>query len=256
MVLEAIEDHRRGWCGDQAALGADRVARGKYAIEHIMPRNWATHWPLPDGARSEGERDALIHTIGNLTLLTSRLNTKVSNGPWSGDCGKRHGLEAHDVLVLNRELLKGAGDSWTDAGIRNRSDDLSKYVTEIWPAPEGHRSGFTHEKVRHSHKVDLSDLLSAGCIQAGALLTPRRKKFAHSIVTLLPDGRLDVNGVVFSSPSEAAKGITGAATNGWWFFLVDTQPRRSLKDVRLEYLESITAELDEDDADDDPGEDS
>ena len=256
MVLEAIEDHRRGWCDGQAALGADRVPRGKFAIEHIMPRNWATHWPLPDGAKSEGERDALIHTIGNLTLLTSRLNAKVSNGPWLGDCGKRHGLEAHDVLVLNRELLKGAGDSWTDAGIRNRSDDLSKYIIEIWPAPEGHRSGFTHENVRHTHKVDLSDLLSADCIQAGALLTPRRKTFAHSIATLLPDGRLDVNGAVFASPSEAAKGITGTATNGWWFFLVDTQARRSLKDLRLEYLESITAELDEDDADDDPVEDT
>lgn len=253
MVLEAIEDHRRGWCGDQAALGADRVARGKFAIEHIMPRNWANHWPLQEGTKSEGERDALIHTIGNLTLLTSRLNAKVSNGPWLGDCGKRHALESHDVLVLNRELLKSAaGDSWTDAGIRNRSDELAKYVVEIWPAPEGHRSGFTHVKVKHTHKVDLSDLLSAGYIQAGAPLTPRRKKFVHSIATLLPDGRLDVNGALFASPSEAAKGITGAATNGWWFFLVDSPARRSLKDVRLEYLESITAELDEDDADEDP----
>ena len=83
------------------------------------------HWPHPEGSRGEGERDALIHTIGNLTLLTSRLNSKVSNGPWLGDTGKKHGLEAHDVLLLNRELLKSAGENWTDAAILARSEELS-----------------------------------------------------------------------------------------------------------------------------------
>ena len=76
------------------------------------------------------------------------------------------------------------------------------------------------------------------------------------MATLLPDGRLDVNGSVYSSPSEAAKAVVGASTNGWWFFLVDAQSRRSLSDVRIEYLESIAADVEEDDADDDADEDS
>lgn len=252
MVLEAIEDHRRGWCGDQVGLGGERVARGKYVIEHIMPRKWAMHWPLPEGSRDEGERDALIHTIGNLTLLTTRLNSKVSNGPWLGESGKKHGLEVHDVLLLNRELLKTAGDSWTDAAIRVRSDQLSNSIIEIWPAPEGHRSSFTSERIaRPRHQVDLSDLLSAGSIQAGISLFPRRKKFAESVATLLPDGRLDVQGSIYSSPSEAAKAITGTSTNGWWFFLTDQQKRRSLKDLRLEYLESMAVDIEDEDQDDD-----
>ncbi len=256
MVLEAIEDHRRGWRGDETTLGNERVARGKYVIEHVMPRKWTTHWPHPDGLRGEGERDALIHTIGNLTLLTSRLNSKVSNGAWLGDSGKKHGLEAHDVLMLNRELLKMAGDNWSDAGIRSRSDDLAKAIIDIWPVPEGHTSGFATEKVRPRHKVDLSDLLSAGWIQSGLSLYPRQKKFAASVATLLPDGRLDVNSRVHSSPSEAAKAITGVATNGWWFFLVNEQTRRSLKDVRIEYLESIAADFDDVDADEDVDDDA
>ena len=184
-----------------------------------------------------------------MTLLTSKVNAKVSNGPWLGDTGKKHGLEAHDVLFLNRELLKKAGDNWTDAAIRCRSEELANYIIEIWPVPEGHRSGFGQEKVRPRHRVDLSDLLSAGCVQAGMSLFPRRKKLAGSVATLLPDGRLDLQGTIHSSPSEAAKAITGGAMNGWWFFLVDQQSRRSLKDVRLEYLESIAADSD-DDADD------
>lgn len=255
MVLEAIEDHQRGWRGDNVGLGGERVARGKYVIEHVMPRKWMMHWPLPDGARSEGEREAIIHTIGNLTLLTAKLNTKVSNGAWLGESGKKHALEAHDVLLLNRELLRNAGTSWADAGVRWRSDELSKCIVEIWPAPEGHRSGFAPENVRPRHKVDLSDLINAGCVQAGSLLFPRRKKFAESTATLLSDGRIDVRGAVYSSPSEAATAITGGPTNGWSFFLVDRQPRRSLKDVRLEYLESIAVDPDEDHSESDGDED-
>lgn len=257
MVLEAIEDHRRGWKGDKSALGGERVARGQFAIEHILPREWKPHWPLIDG-KSDGEREAIIHTIGNLTLLKSRLNAKVSNGPWLGTNGKRSALEAHDVLVCNRELLKTAGESWTDAAIRRRSDELSKYVIEIWPTPEGHHSGFQREHVAPKHKVDLSDLISAGRLQPGTALYPRRKKFAALEATLLPDGRLDYGGAVFSSPTEAAKAVTGGGiVNGWSFFLVERHPRKSLKDVRIEYLESIAGGGDdEDDAEDDADDDS
>ena len=126
MVIEAIEDYQRGWKEGQAGLGGERVTRGKLAIEHVMPRKWAAHWPLPAGPRSEGEREALIHTIGNLTLLTSRLNSKVSNGPWIGEKGKRQGLEMHDVLVLNRELLKTAKDGWTESMIRAEIRDAGE----------------------------------------------------------------------------------------------------------------------------------
>lgn len=256
MVLEAIEDHKRGWRGDKTGLGGERVARGKYAIEHVMPRKWTDHWPHPDGSRGQGERDSLIHTIGNLTLLTTRLNSKVSNGPWLGDTGKKHGLEAHDVLILNRELLKDAGDLWTDTAIRSRSEAMAKSIIEIWPAPEGHRSGFATQKVRPRHKLDLSDLLSAGCLQAGMSLYPRSKKFTASVVTLLPDGRLDVLGSVYSSPSEAARAIAGGTVNGWWFFLVNQQSRRSLTQVRIEYLESIAAEVEEDESEDESEDDA
>jgi GNAT superfamily N-acetyltransferase len=256
MVLEAIEDHKRGWHAGQEGLGGERVARGKFTIEHIMPRKWTTqHWPLPEGSRGESERDGLIHTIGNLTLLTSRLNSKVSNGPWIGETGKRQGLEAHDVLKLNLQLLKEAGDAWTDAAIRARSEELSRLIVEIWPVPEGHRSGFSHEKARPRHKVDLSDLLSAGWLKSDTSLFARRKKFAEYVATLLPDGRLDIRGIVYSDPSEAAKAITGKSTNGWWFILVDQKPRRALRDVRREYLESFAVDIEEEDDAGDDGDD-
>ena len=45
MVLEAVEDHLRGWRDGKQGLGGERVARGKLAIEHVMPRKWQQHWP-------------------------------------------------------------------------------------------------------------------------------------------------------------------------------------------------------------------
>lgn len=256
MVLEAVEDHLRGWKNGEAGLGGERVTRGKFHIEHVMPRRWTTHWPHVEGSRTEADRDLLIHTIGNLTLLTAPLNTKVSNGPWLGENGKRKGLEAHDVLVLNRELLKAAELGWSETAIRARSLDLANLIIQIWPTPPGHRSGFSHERPVLRHKVDLSDLIAAQSIEAGTALFPRRQKFADIVATLLADGRLDIGGAVYSTPSEAAKSLTSRPTNGWWFFLVDKQSRRSLRDVRRDYLESFADDVNEEDGDDEDEEDA
>ncbi len=253
MVLEAVEDHLRGWQGSKVPLGEERVVRGKLHIEHVMPRKWELHWPHPDGPSGAGERDRLIHTIGNLTLLTGRLNAKVSNGPWMGEGGKRQGLEAHDVLMLNRRLLEVGKEAWSDAAIRARTDWLASLIVQIWPVPAGHHSGFAHEKSVSGHRVDLLDLISAGWLQPGMPIVPRGK-FAHMQATLLPDGRLDVAGGIYATPSEAAKAVNGVPTNGWWYFLVDGPTKRSLRDVRREYLESFAEDVGEDEGDDD-GED-
>src|SRR4051812_28373109 len=87
----------------------------KYQWEHGQPTTPPTEvaytfdqlkarCPVPEG-QTAGERDASLDSIGNLTLLTGRLNSKVSNGPWGGEAGKRVALHAHDVLMLNRQLL-------------------------------------------------------------------------------------------------------------------------------------------------------
>jgi Protein of unknown function DUF262/Protein of unknown function (DUF1524) len=131
MVLEAVEDYLRGWRNGKEGLGDERVARGKFAIEHVMPRKWHTHWPL-QGNSSEEDRDRIVHTIGNLTLLTGKLNSKQSNGPWVGVAGKRQGLEAHDVLLLNRGILKNANGLWADEAITARTQELTKIITEIF----------------------------------------------------------------------------------------------------------------------------
>ena len=260
MVLEAVEDHQRGWRIGIPALGDERVARGKLAIEHVMPRKWQSKWR--DGTVDEAERDRLIHTMGNLTLLTSRLNSKVSNGPWIGEHGKdgkREGLEAHDVLLLNRELLKKAqkaGDKWTDQAIRDRTQEMINTIIAIWPVPTGHRSGFSPDKKpRIRKKLNLSDLIAGGVLAPGITLFPRRAKFSDRAALLLPDGQVEIGGVAFPSPSQAASAVTGSPTNGWWFFLVDQASRRSLTAVRRDYVNTMAVDVDDDESDDDGDED-
>ncbi|MCS6297536.1 MAG: DUF262 domain-containing protein [Nitrospira sp.] len=251
MVLEAIEDDLRGWRGGKPGLGDERAARGRYAIEHVMPRKWVAHWPLQKEGQDEAERDRVIHTFGNLTLLTGKLNSKVSNGPWQGSGGKREGLEAHDVLLLNRELLKRARNEWTDEAIQARTEELTNIIIQIWPVPPNHRSAFSPEKPRKRKKVQLSDLINGGALTPGMLLFPRRKKFSDKVATLLPDGKVEVDGVSFVSPSPAASKIAGHATNGWWFFLTDQSSRRSLRNVRRDYVEAMAVDAE----DDEPGDD-
>src|SRR2546425_6725866 len=70
-----------------------------------MPRDWERHWPLTTATLEE--RETLIDTIGNLTLLTKSLNPAVSNGPWAT---KREQIRKHDKLDLNRDLP----DTWDE----------------------------------------------------------------------------------------------------------------------------------------------
>jgi hypothetical protein len=182
MALEAVEDHLRGWKNGKSGLGEERVARGKLAIEHVMPRKWHANWPLQEG-RAEADRDRIIHSLGNLTLLTGKLNSKVSNGPWLGTEGKRNGLEGHDVLLLNRELLKKAVEQWTDDSIRVRTRELVAVIAQIWPVPPNHRSNVASVQPRIRKMIDLSDLINGGALQPGMPLFPRRKKYSHKVAT-------------------------------------------------------------------------
>jgi uncharacterized protein DUF262/uncharacterized protein DUF1524/RAMA domain-containing protein len=254
MVLEAVEDYLRGWRNGKAGLGDERVARGKFAIEHVMPRKWPAHWPLE--GNDEPERDRAIHTLGNLTLLTGKLNSKVSNGPWMGTGGKREGLEAHDVLILNRELLKKAGDRWSDEAIRNRTREIAEVVTQIWPVPAGHKSGFSPDrKPRLRKKVHLSDLINGGVLTAGMMLFPVRKKYSGRVATLLPDGQVEVAGVAYASPTDAASAIAGKRVGGWWFFLTDQTSRTSLRKIRRDYVNAMAVDAEDEETDEDDEDD-
>jgi Restriction Enzyme Adenine Methylase Associated len=144
--------------------------------------------------------------------------------------------------------------AWDETSIRARADSGTSRIIDIWPVPTGYRSAFKSDKPTPHHRIDIADLINADQLQAGVTLVPRRRKFLDVVATLLPTGELDVGGVVYPTPSAAAESVVGHKTSGWWFFLVDKPSRRSLRDVRRDYLDSLSEDLvtdDEDDADDD-----
>lgn len=133
LLLEAVERGMRGRKAETAHVPSGLT------IEHVMPIAWQAHWPLPKRQptlEATLEREHLLHTIGNLTLLNKALNPSVSNGPWVAgkDGGKKAALEEHSVLYLNKALTKSA--RWTEQRIKGRAERLFKLATGLWPHPK------------------------------------------------------------------------------------------------------------------------
>ena len=133
LVLEAVEDRLRSDEGK-----TEENCPRNLTIEHIMPvARDPQLWPLPTDRRSE-DRDKLIHTLGNLTLVTAPLNAALSNSRW---IDKRIGLDDHSTLYLNKKLLypgsreDGWRADWNDASIEERGEWMARRICEIWPRP-------------------------------------------------------------------------------------------------------------------------
>jgi uncharacterized protein with ParB-like and HNH nuclease domain len=134
MILQALE-HRYQSKNDKSEplMSFDW---SQLQIEHIMPQSWETHWPLPENLAAE-DRKTKIQGIGNLTLVSKKLNPSLSNGPWLdlevGKPGKRSGLHAHTMLMINRKLLDDHNDIWSEGAIDKRAGQMFADAIKIWP---------------------------------------------------------------------------------------------------------------------------
>ncbi len=122
------------------------VVTSPLSVEHLMPVDWRSEWPLPDGqpglsvseleeasdddprARATRARDRAIHTVGNLTLITQPLNSAQSNSSWDV---KRPELLSHSLLPINLELSSPC--NWDEGAIQDRGRRLFERALSIWP---------------------------------------------------------------------------------------------------------------------------
>lgn len=104
-------------------------------VEHVMPQSWRQNWPLPDGDGLEAamNREAHVHLLGNLTLVTGQLNPALSNGAWPK---KRSTIREHSVLVMNNRLVDEHPESWGEEDIDARGAELVGVICKVWPGPE------------------------------------------------------------------------------------------------------------------------
>jgi len=107
-------------------------------IEHLLPQGWrsAESWQLPselaDLAEAETQRDHLLHTLGNLTLTTSKLDIELSNRAWET---KVIQIGDFSSLALNRDITGRYPGKWDETTIRDRSGRLADILIDVWPSP-------------------------------------------------------------------------------------------------------------------------
>lgn len=134
-ILTRLEDEIRGGKAEELLSESSTPLH----IEHIMPQKWEEHWPLISNSSNEIEhkdlltrqRNDIVQSIGNLTLLSSKLNVEISNGPWEL---KRRCIEKHSILKLNSsDYLDVTADVWDEDSIKRRSTQLVKVCKRVWP---------------------------------------------------------------------------------------------------------------------------
>ena len=134
VILEGIEEEMRSSKAEE-----QNVPRGALTMEHIMPQNWAAHWPMEvyedqeQNLRAVSKRDRLVHSLGNITLVSEILNPSLSNGSWTK---KQAGLAEHSTLYLNKQLLSRWGDGqFNEESIAERGRELSAIACRVWTGP-------------------------------------------------------------------------------------------------------------------------
>jgi len=209
--LEAVEDHHRGFT-TRRPRAESRVRRGELTVEHLLPRHWKESWPVADLA-AELDRDAHVHRLGNLTLLTQSLNSSVSNGPWLGAKGKRNALQASDTLLLTRDPR--AVTHWGEPDIDARSEAMIRALLDTWRAPADHDPEPVKRTEDSSLSVSLRDLVASGRLAPGTMLVPRGTDSAGRVATITDAGFIRLDGIDHASPSGAGKAVLGRSVNGW-----------------------------------------
>ena len=210
-LLEHIEQAKR------TTLSEEIEFKSTLSIEHVMPQKWREHWQIPgfehlatgefdfDKLTSETRRESCINKLGNLTLVTSPLNSSVSNGPFAE---KMPALRAHSSLKLNREF--NDLHQWDEDSVVTRGAALFDVAKTIWIAPKqgleafpefgrpGENGGMPKEGTACSFTYNGKDYV--GTIKGQAL---------HISEFDQP----------FTAFSTASVAITGTQRNGWkdWY---------------------------------------
>ena len=109
-------------------------------VEHVMPQRWRPEdYPLTaETPEARARRAELLHSIGNLTLVTPGFNTQLSNASFAI---KRPEIAKNSSLVLNeyfqRKDVDDIGPTWDEVAISVRAASLFITAKSVWMMP-GH----------------------------------------------------------------------------------------------------------------------
>lgn len=119
---------------EQSYLNKEPVSLEKLTVEHVLPQTLSPQWRrelrplLGPGEEIDSVHEALVHTLGNLTL--TGYNSEMGNKPFTT---KRSHLEKSG-LRLNQEIA--ANEVWGPSQIASRASDLAERIIRTWPGPD------------------------------------------------------------------------------------------------------------------------
>ena len=125
-----------------------------YTLEHIMPQKWEENWSDVPYVNAKGEkideaegkvnRQKMVYSIGNMTLLTGKLNTSIQNNKFKvkmEGSPKRKGVKAYAELSITSidivENVYNAHKEWNEYQCLQRQVALTKEVLDIWCVDDG-----------------------------------------------------------------------------------------------------------------------
>lgn len=146
LILFWIELYRRYSDSKQAV----KELKYNYSLEHIMPQKWEEFWsnvPVYDENNQviKNEDDAKIkrysriYSLGNMTLLNSKLNTSLRNYQFSRKIegeGRKKGIRSYgDLSITKDDILNPYDDgdkNWDERNINKRELKLFQEIKTIW----------------------------------------------------------------------------------------------------------------------------
>lgn len=96
------------------------------SLEHIMPKKWRNHWNTPT-VTDDTNRDHKLLTIGNLTVVKGKLNSRMRDSSWDK---KKVELKQCSIFKITSDYVNIL--SWDEVSISKRANDLLTYAKEIW----------------------------------------------------------------------------------------------------------------------------
>lgn len=113
----------------------DMLGLSKYELEHLMPKKWRSNWKdIPTDGELAELRDKKLLTLGNLAIISGRLNSSISNSSWMD---KLEGKENKEGLrKLGSGIMTHADvlnvDVWNEEQITIRANQLYNDVVKFW----------------------------------------------------------------------------------------------------------------------------
>jgi len=122
--------------GDHSKSATQLLGISDYSLEHLLPKQWHSHWEKPATQEGIDERNRALLTLGNLAIIRPSLNKSIKNASWEikkeGTDGNPGLKDFTAGLETMRECLKAP--DWNEREIEKRADWLYEKAIEIWPA--------------------------------------------------------------------------------------------------------------------------